>query len=344
MVSLQYWGKYEYFLLLILLIYFLRGFTRPNTKSFLALILFPLTAIGYVVVPIFLGYKVFLLENFLGVIKLLFISFLLVTLGKWIIYFVFGAILTRNSQDFILTLLFKRFPGACLSLLEGFLFVTCLFWGLDYMDILLEKKAPDLYQSVYRMPIYGKINTINPIYDIRGTKDFKVVVTVLGKPELMDRLANQNVFRRFENLPIIRKVLADSEFQDIVKNNRIPSLLMNSLTYQFLKNEDIFYLVTSDEFINACRTCLNPGQLKEIEERAGLFSDINLGLKSQSREGTPKKESFVPDTKVVYKNGNVVEGQFVKQDANGLLLLLAEGQIVIKNNEILTVQKMLHEE
>jgi hypothetical protein len=66
------WGIFEYSIAIILAIYFIRGFLKSTGRSVLSLVLFPITVICYVLLPIFLGYNVIILENFLGLIKLFF--------------------------------------------------------------------------------------------------------------------------------------------------------------------------------------------------------------------------------------------------------------------------------
>lgn len=343
MMNPSYWGVIEYSVIVLLLMYFIRGMFRPTSKSVLSLILFPITMMAYVLVPVYMGYHVFLLENFLGLFKLLFVSFVLVTLTRWIVYFIFGRILTLHFHEKGFTRIIKRFPGALISCVEGLLLIICIFWYLDYLDSMFSKKYPEFYQNICRNVIYNKVNAVNPIYDLEGAKSFKCVLTTLSSPSVMEKFVESEVFRKFDNLPVIRNILSDTDFQKVIKENHFKDLLMNPLTFQLLKSSDLFMLVTSNEFIQGCRSALTPMQVKLIDEREGLFADMTLNFRNKTNYPLRKtigESVFKSDTRIVLNNGFNVEGKMISQDAQGVLILLPEGQMRIKKDEILSIQNI----
>ncbi len=324
-------------------IYGLRGLLRPLTKSLISFILFPITVMAYVILPIYLGYKVFLLENLLGLIKLLFISFFLVTLVRWALYFVLGKVLCPSESLGRAKMFFIRLPGVLLSAGEGFLLFLCCFWALEYLSPLFSKQMPAIYEQLRHLPFYSAMESANPIYDIRGSKSFKIVLTVFGDPDSVAKMSETTVYRKFDHLPLIRKMRTDSAYQEVLKDGDKKALLTHDLTYRFLKDEDLFMLITSEPFTEVCRSVLGKEVLKQIDEKAGIFSDMSLSFRGDSIYRTRVNEKtlkFVPDTKIQLKSGFTMEGQLVTQDASGVLMLMPEGQSHVKKEDILSIEQI----
>ena len=298
---------------------------------------------AYVILPIYLGYKVFLIENILGLIKLLFISFFLVTLCRWVIYFVLGKVLCPSDTSGRLILFCRRFPGVILSAAEGILLCCCCLWALEYFSPIFSRPLPYLYEQINRFPFYSAIESVNPIYDIQGAKPLKIVLSVFGNPENVDKISETSVFRKFEHLPIISKMRIDADYQKVLKDGDRKALMMHDLTYRFLKDEDLFMLITSEPFIEACRSVLEKDELKRIEGRSGIFADMSLSLRGDSIYRTRNNEKalkFVPDTRIQLKTGFTMEGQLVTQDASGVLILMPEGQMHINKEDIVSIEQI----
>lgn len=342
-MSFSSWTFLHWIGLGLVVLYGLRGLFRSLTKSFLSFILFPLTVMAYVILPIYLGYKVFLLENIIGLIKLLFISFFLVTLIRWGLYFVLGKLLSPSEFPGRFKRFFIRLPGVFLSGAEGlFLFICCL-WTFSYFSPLFSKQLPLVYEQMDRLPFYSSIESANPIYDIQGSKSLKIILSVFGDPVLVDKMAETSVYRKFENLPLIRKMITDTEYQKVLKEGNKKALLTHDLTYRFMKDEDLFMLITSEPFVEACRSVLGEDALKQIDEKSGIFSDMTLSFRGDSIYRSRNKEKaldFVPDTKIQLKTGFAMEGQLITQDASGVLILMPEGQMHIKKEDIVSIEQI----
>lgn len=329
--------------LCLVALYGFRGLLRPLTKSFISFILFPITVMAYVILPIYLGYKVFLLGNILGLIKLLFISFFIVTLVRWAVYFVLGKVLCPSCACGRVKQFLMRLPGVFLSAGEGFLLCICCFWALEYFSPLFSKQLPAVYEQMNRFPFYSSIESANPIYDIQGSKSLKTVLSVFGDPDLVSKMADTSVYRKFDHLPVIQKMISDSGYQKVLKEGDKKALLTHELTYSFLKDEDLFMLITSQPFIEGCRSVLGKEVLKQLDGKSGIFSDMSLSFRGDSIYRTQSNEKafqFIPDTRIHLKSGFTMEGQLVTQDASGVLILMPEGQMHIKKEDILRIEQI----
>lgn len=281
-INFQYWGYFEYTIVGILFFYFIRGLFRPVQHSILSLTLFVVSMFAFVMLPIYLSYNVIVVNNFLGLIKVLLISSLSITLGKWFIYYILKKFIGNNSGVGFLKFLL-RIPSALITVIEGMCLIVCLFWIMDYFDNLIINKFPKLSAEISSNKTYDQINKINPIYDIQGSKNLKIVLTVFSSVNLIEKLSNQSVYQKFLSLPIVRKLFADTEFQEQIQKGNFKGLLLNEFTRNFLSDEAVFELVTSSEMINSCRAIMSETQLKFIDDRKGIFSDMSLNFRNNTK-------------------------------------------------------------
>lgn len=221
--------------------------------------------------------------------------------------------------------------------------MVVILWGMDYFDSLLENRFERLYRDAYRNPFFETVNRANPIYDIEGAKSLKIVSSVLSRSVWVDRLAEKPVYRRFLELPALRKMMNDQEFQRIVREKNTREMIFHPLVLRFLKDSEVFEILTSSEFIRSCRSVLPATQVEMIESREGAFSDLNLDLSSLTSrdvEAESTEPAFEPDTRVRLKNGFVFDGVLVHYDDRGLRLKLEEGEFTIKTAEIESVRRI----
>lgn len=343
MLHPTYWGHFEYGIVCILSIYFLKGFFRSVSKNVLSIFLFPFTLGAYILLPVFLNAKFMTPENFFGILKILFLSFVCVTAGRWIVFLIIGSFL--KPEDLTVSFfkkMMRRTPGSFVSLLEGGLAVIVIFWGIDYFDYMIEKNFNDFSRQIYRNSIYEKVIDVNPVYDMNGAKSFRAVFLAINSENSMKKLIRKSVYQKFNDLPVVRKMLADDDFQSMLLEKDMKKILTHKLIYQFFKDEDVFQLVTSKNFISSCYSVLPEYQLKNLEKRQGFLDGIQLKIFSKEKiaENEELSFTFIPDTKVILMDGTIMDGQLVKMDSSGVYLILESGDIFIEKQDIAKVQKL----
>ncbi|EKD26788.1 MAG: hypothetical protein ACD_79C01014G0006 [uncultured bacterium] len=334
MIDYQSWSIFEYGVLALLLLYFLKGFFRSLSKNVFSLILLPLTIIGYFVAANLLAEKYILPNCILGTVKILLASFAIITVIRFIVFVLFNVIYkTVESKTGFLKFVY-RFPGAFISFFEGFLIICLALWSLDYFDNIFSSKYGEEMQKIFSNPVYVYISKLNPIYDVKGSKDVKIVLTALTDREIKSKLADKKPYKVLASLPSAQNLYENKDVQEMIQKNEYYKFFVNNSFLRFIEDEDIFKQLTSDEFIAACAESCPADYVKHINERKGILN----GLLKSDIFRKKNEFSFQSDTKIKLKNGFKFEGQLKKRDENGLTLKLPQGELYFKNDEIADVR------
>lgn len=278
------WGILEYGSVLIVILYVIKGMVQGKNRSMAAFIMFPLSVFAFFFVPLYCGNHYLVPEHFMGLIKLVFLSFIFVLFLKWFLLFFVGIFLKRKTQGepFV-----SRLQGGVICAGEALMLLLCCLWGLDYLDVLFEKKWDKFYRELYQNPVYQKTSSFNFIYDIPGAKSFKIFLSALSVPQSVDKLIERPVFDKWLANPVIKKIQMDRDFQALLERNKLSALWKHPLAREFLCNREIYSILTGDEFISECRDVLPPAILKMIEERGGFFSGLNWKSAAAAKKKQP---------------------------------------------------------
>jgi len=271
------WSYVEYLILFVFILYFIRGCFRRTVKSVVSLILFPLAIFGYIICTRILAESFIIPDSLSGIIKVFSISFLIVAAGRILLYLLIPAFF-KKEYDSVIKEVFARIPGIGASVLEGVLFLCFIFWSVDYFDNIIEQQYPELSKNIYSNQLMSKVNILNPLYDIKGAKEFKIVFTALTLSGAAEKLFKHRIYKEFLDIPVVKKLINDQAVQKIVKDKSLIKLVRHNLIKEFIHDPAVFKFVCSSDFIKACRSVIPRYHLKDIEDRKGIFSDIHFGI------------------------------------------------------------------
>jgi len=275
--GLSNWSYIEYLIAFILLLYFMRGCFRKTVKSIVSLILFPLAITGYIICTRILARSFLIPESISGITKVFLLSFLIVAAGRFLLYLLIPAFFKKEYNSTIKEIV-ARIPGIIASILEGVLFLVFIFWSADYFDNIIEQQYPEFSKNIYSNQLVNKVNILNPLYDIKGAKDFKIVFTALTLPGSSEKLFKHRIYKEFLEIPVVKKLINDQSLQKIIQDKSLIKLATNNLMREFLQDPSVFKFICSSDLIKACRSIIPKYHLKDIEERKGIFSDIHFGV------------------------------------------------------------------
>lgn len=321
----------------ILVLYGLKGLFRSTSKSIFSLILFPVSIMAYVFLAKYLAGKVIIPVSFFGVFKVIIASLFIVSIARIILSLIFGAIFKEDTSGNYFVRIIKRIPGSVISSFQGALLILCIFWTVEYFDVVFLNKYSDVYNKISENHIFKAVSKINPIYDIKGSKNLKIVMVAFSKEEYAKKITESRYLQSFYELPVIKNILNDSAFQSTLKEGQIHKVLMHSLIRDFLSSENVFKYITSDLFLNECRSSLPSSTLKSIDSKEGIFSGINFKIPKDEMKS--KSSNIINNkVKVILHNGFIFEGEIIERNQKGIRLKMEEGEMFFKVEEVLRVE------
>lgn len=342
-----------YFYCTVILFYCLKGLLSTVQKSVLSLILYPVFICAYFIICFTIGLQYIQPQSFMGVFKLIGLSFFIVFVSKFVIFLIlspFTKAKKNKDQKMGPGAIGRKMTSAFISGLEGLCVCVTLIWIVDYTDHFIEKNNMQLSQKIYQDRLYQIISPFNPIYDLKGAKRFKIIGSALTSEISQEKLLKTRIYRRFTEIPLIRRLLSDTDFQQSLEQGKLNNFLKSRELVSFLSDHEVFELLTSEEFYSACKKSLTPYSLKLIESRKGLLADLQLQKENYYKEEKGKQSKsliqkgnmneFISDTRIILKNGLVFEGQIVSKNNQGIYFMVEEGKILIKHHEIDQVKKI----